>query len=404
MGIREPEIDPNANFNAALAAARDRQAKARQAADTERDDTGEPTEPEGQGSRRPLTDQIHEEAGATPQPREPETGQFLSPDDPLARFGGSPRTHEMPDPGTIEPPEPEPAPEPPPPAAETEQERQERLLAGRFQNVEELEENYLHLERQQGQSSKEVGQLRRTVEDLQRRVYAAPVPAPAPQSAMSQEQIEAGLARNGRDFLTELYENEHPSYDDALEVALAVNPRLAVSWTAEVAAWEAEQRMTAALAVRDQRIDQLAVPIQDASGRDAWNDAWRELAVDNPEMNGLSNKMLEDLQQNQWLTAPLKEGMPEAEKVVIQNLLARARDANRGKVDEARREQADEIGREKTAATVAIGSGTAAAAAGESGPAGAEDEAAQRVKRLKDSILKETTGHNVHEAIHGQVT
>jgi hypothetical protein len=392
LGLIEPEIDPNRNFDAALDAARRRQAE-RSAPDPQRDDLGEPTEPAGTGSRRPLAEQIAEEQGG--QPRDPATGQFVSPDDPLQRFGSSPTTHQVPDPTTIEP-EPEPEPE-------TAEERQERLLAGRFGSTEELERAYTELEQQQGQSSAEMGTLRATVEDLQRRMYAASVPSPAPaaMTPLSQEQLETGLTRNGREFLANLYEAEHPSYEDALDVALAVNPRLAVQWTSEVTAWEAEQRLRAELEARDQHLMSLSSTVTSARGANVFQDAWREVAADQPEASMLAPVMMRDLEENPWLAAPMKEGVPDAEKKVIQNLLSRARDANRDTVDEARRSQAEELGREKMAATVASGSGTAAPVPGKSAAGG---EAAERINRLKASILRDTQGHNVHEAIHGPQT
>lgn len=396
MGITEPEIDPNVNFNAALAAAQRRRAAAEP--DPQRDDTGEPVEPAGQGSRRPLTEQIEQESGG--QPRDPQTGQFQSPDDRLARFGSSPQTHQIDDPGTIDPPPPA---EEPPAEQETPQEREVRLLAGRFPDTpegrEQLARSYQELEQRQGQSSEEMNQLRSTVEDLQRRVYQPPTAAPVQQAPMTQEQIEAGVQRNGREFLASLYENEHPSYDDAIEVALAVNPRLALDWTSDVKAWEAEQRIRAELAERDARLNELSVGAASVAGRDTWNTVWRDMASKNPELNSLGEKMLKDLQENQWLTAPIQQGLPDAERKVIENLLARARDANRGRVDQAQREQAEEIGREKVAATVASGSGsTAALPAGETGSG---NEADERVNRLKQSILRTGQGQNVHEAIHG---
>jgi cation transport regulator ChaB len=218
---------------------------------------------------------------------------------------------------------------------------------------------------------------------------------------LSQEQLERGLAGQGREFLAGLYENEHPSYEDALDVALAVNPRLAVQWTSEVSAWEAEQRLRGELELRDRQISSLVTSSAAVTGRDAWGSAWRELAGENPEINQLADVMLADLQENQWLAGPVKEQLPGAEKLVIQNLLIRARDANADKVQEARRTQAEAIGREKTAATVASASGSSSPVAGEGGPT---DESLERVRRLKAGILNASQGQNVHEAIHGPRT
>lgn len=406
MGIHEPEIDPNTNFNAALQRARQAQQQRRVDADeVQREDLGEPTEAAGTGSRRPLAEQISEEAGAQPQPREPETQQFMSPDDPLARFGSSPRTHALPDPGTIEPPD---EPETPPAAAETPQEREARLLAGRFPDTpegrEQLAQSYQELERQQGQSSGEMNTLRATVEDLQRRIYAQQPPTAiatpqAPQTPMSQEQIENGLARSGREFLAQLYEAEHPSYEDALAVGLAVNPVLVMRWTSEVSAWETEQRLRDELAQRDQTIQELSRNESVRSGSSVWNQAWTDVATASPEANVLAESMMKDLQANPWLAAPMKEGVEGAEKLVIENLLVRARDANRPLVDEAKRLQAEEDGKLKRQAYVASGSGSAAPVAGETGSV--QEESKGRVDRLKASILNNSQGQNVHDAIHG---
>lgn len=369
-------IDPNVNFDAALAEAARRQAAAREP-DEPRDDLGEPTEAAGQGTRAPLSQQIERE---TEQPRDPETQQFRSPNDPLVRFGSSPTFEEEEPVEIIEevPEEPSPEPEPEP-------------LAGKFRSPEELERAYLELEQFEGRRSATENELRQQIAELQQRMsqpYGAPQPALQP--VMTEEQIDAGVARGGAEFLASLYESSHPSYDDALDRMYDVNPRLAGDWQARVAAFEAASELEARVAPQ---LAAVAAPVSRNESQTRWNGAWRELATANPEMNLLAEVMMKDLEANPHLSLPMKEQLPGAEKIVLENLLIRARDANRDRVAEAARQRDEQVGREKRDAHVV------SASAGAVRTGGQGEQVAEAVRDLKASILGHQTGHNVHEAI-----
>jgi hypothetical protein len=102
---------------------------------------------------------------------------------------------------------------------------------------------------------------------------------------------------------------------------------------------------------------------------------------------------MKDLEANPHIALPMKEGIPGAERIVLESLLVRARDSNRDKVAAALAEQGEQMGREKTEAQVVHASVGAARTSGQG------DQVAEAIRSLKAGILGQSESKNIHEAI-----
>ncbi len=382
-------IDPNVDFNAAMRAARDKSREAN--VQPEPGERGGPAGPPPDPTTLTHVSQQIERA-AEPQPRETDTGQYMSPDDPLARFHRlSAPEQPAPTPPAPEPPAPDPGvPEPP---VETPAQRADRLLGDLDDETRSaLTERFAPAA--PAAPDPEVAALRAELASVQARMNAQPVAPSYP--PLAEEQLEVGLGidveqgtvdnSRARQFIAELYGVDHPSYDQALELWADQSPGPAMRWAAEVARNEA-------LTMARQEFAPVAERAMVSDHQQTWNDQWRAFATDHPEVMELTDRMLTDMEQNPWLGAPIQAGVPDAEAKVIENLYHRALAQTRPQVAAAAEEVRQEVRDMKVASTVA----DPAASARQVGDQLTPQEADERA--LKESILGHDGGMSVHAAI-----
>jgi hypothetical protein len=139
-----------------------------------------------------------------------------------------------------------------------------------------------------------------------------------------------------------------------------------------------------------QEYEQTLAPMQQQAAQQSWLDAWARTEAQNPDMRTFASTMLQDLEQNPYLAAPIQAGYPNAEQAVIENLYLRARTSQQGLIQQAQQQQAQQQVGARQAAHVATAGATPARPGG--GPSDA-------VSQLKATILTRDKGQSVHQAI-----
>jgi hypothetical protein len=203
------------------------------------------------------------------------------------------------------------------PVVEAEQQEAERLLAGKYKTVEELERAYQSAESRLGQSGSELGELRQAVQELRAQLQPQE-PQYNPETLQEwfdQNPHQVGtVASNAAQQVLEGNQGAQDLLDAALVAWGDLDP---------VGAKRFERQFIAAQV----RAEQTQMTSAEAQATRAWNDAAQQFAQDHPDMNQFAPKMMELADQSPAMVRLLQDPNPGTRLEALDYLYTKAKAA-----------------------------------------------------------------------------
>jgi hypothetical protein len=318
-----------------------------------------------------VTDLIDEQQPDVEEATEPEQLPVGFEESLQQRFG-QPADEEEPAPE--EEPEGE-EPEGPPPAAAEAEATEERpdWLPDNFKNVKEFLRSQEELQQLLDRQGQELGELRPLKEQMERLEQLS-------QPRYDQDELEVWFDENPTQipYIAEEARQKQDGalYEQAMEAWHAHNPR-------QAAAYERRLELTYMQQQFDERLNQVAAPVQEQEGVREFARVLAEVEAEHPDIQNFGDAILEAAQTTPEVVSILQRGTYDSKKRVVESLywMARGRQADtlREAAETVAREQQDKTRRQKAKAGGATASTSPAAV----------DKSA--IDRFKQSILDAPT-------------
>lgn len=192
-------------------------------------------------------------------------------------------------------------------------------ILGKFKSTEDLIAAYQNLERQQGEKGNELGELRRTVEELQASLeqYQQPQQRPITDQAVvdwfdtlvdqNPAQAAEWARQNGQQHL----------YDRAMETWYDLNPRQATGYEMSLR----EQMIRAQL---QHELQPTLAPAQEFAAAQAFNRVWNTVAGQYPEITRHGDDIVQAAQEDPEILNLLMSGNDRLATMALENLVVRA--------------------------------------------------------------------------------
>jgi hypothetical protein len=220
------------------------------------------------------------------------------------------------DEGEQAPPAEEPAPEPEAEEVPEEAAEEEELIAGRFKSTEDLAKSYLSLEEKFKERDDEIGELRKFREQQEwQRDQDGQASQSVPLSQETVDWFDDQAMENPYGAAQWALQNDPTGalYNRAIDMWYEQNPR-------QASAFERQTEMAMLAQAMDQRYGQAIQPLTDNAAKQDFVDAWQQAAGRIPDINNVSDKIVEVARQSPEVLRALEQGTPESKQQVIQNL------------------------------------------------------------------------------------
>lgn len=192
---------------------------------------------------------------------------------------------------TAEEPTEEETPEAPEeaPEGETAEEKAERLYAGKFSSPEELERAYAELQSMEGRRSQELGELRKTVEQLAERMPEDDDDSYVPMDQSTVSWFDTLMEENPVQAMEWARNNDSSGtyYNRGMSIWFDSNPAQAATY----------QNAVIANALREEFDERLATqtkPLEQQAAQQATNEAWMSLSKEIPDLTDHAEAILQE--------------------------------------------------------------------------------------------------------------
>ena len=175
--------------------------------------------------------------------------------------------------------------------AEPEPQPEEKLYAGNFKSVEELERGYEELRTLEGRRSQELGELRKSVEELSSRIPEDEDDGYVPMDDANAQWFDTMMEENPVQAMEWARQNDASGmfYNRGLAQWYDTNPAQAGTYQAAVIAQGLRDEFNETLSKQTKPLQERAS--QDAE-RESFNEAWKSLAAEVPDLAEYAEGML----------------------------------------------------------------------------------------------------------------
>lgn len=224
-----------------------------------------------------------------------------------------------------------------PEAEETEEPEavEEKLYAGKYKSLEDLEKAYVEAQSALGRQGDELGQLRKIQEQFQEQLAQLSQPAaPNPFDTPEWDNINFDNPAQARQAALWVAQNQPFNYESFLESWYDQSPRAATAFEMEMKDYEWEQKLEDRFGTVADIPQKLEAEERAQANTVAFEQVWANLHAQNPDLNEFAEKIIEEASQTPALAAVFQHGDQQQMEGALQILLNAAR---------YRRSQAQEI-------------------------------------------------------------